>query len=96
MGCAAQPVKIRTETVEVLKPVIYCPKPDTSKLNRPDRLYIEDITSDTKYGETAIKYKATVKQLIDYIDRLELLLQEYEKYDDIPPELKEVENSEQP
>lgn len=95
-GCATA-IKTRTETVDVVKPVLYCPAVDLTELGRPIKLPIEDIRDGMPAGEVAIRYKATVKSLLDYIQRLELTLEEYGKfnksYDELTRELG-LENSE--
>ncbi len=90
VGCSTA-IKTRTETVEVSRPVLYCPAVDLTELARPEALPIGDIHPDMPAGEIAIRYKATVKLLLDYIERLELTLDEYGKfnksYDDLRQEL---------
>ena len=97
IGCAQQPVKIRTETVEVVRPILYCPAPNLEQLNRPDVLPIDKITPTTSPGEVAVLYKATVKLLIDYTDRLEIVLDQYkginETYDELVEELGLKQNN---
>lgn len=78
-GCATA-IKTRTETVEVSKPILYCPAVDFAELGRPPILPISDINSEMSPGEIAIRYKASLKILIDYIQRLELTLDEYGKF----------------
>jgi len=96
VGCSTA-IKTRTETVEISRPVLYCPAVDSTELGRPAALSIEDIRPDMPAGEIAIRYKATVRQLLDYIERLELTLEEYGKfnksYDELRQEL-ELENPE--
>lgn len=75
-GC--ETVKLRTETVEVVRPVLYCPAPDYEALDRPASLAIDDITPTMPAGEIAIRYKATVLQLQGYVQRLERTLDQYE------------------
>lgn len=97
-ACGMAPVKTRTETVTVDRPILYCPLPNYEALQRPQSLQIDVITDDTPHGEVAIAYKASVKQLLDYIDRLELTLSEYERFNKSYEELLEElrsENSEQ-
>lgn len=95
-GCATA-VKTRTETVEISRPVLYCPAVDLTELGRPTALPIADINPNMQAGEIAIRYKATVRQLLDYIERMELTLEEYGKfnksYDELRQEL-ELENPE--
>jgi len=90
-GCAQQAVKLRTETVEVIKPVLFCPAPNREELNRPESLPLEQIKSTSSDGEIAVLYKASVKQLLDYITRLELVLDQYDNvnttYEDLIKEL---------
>lgn len=93
-GCGSVEVKTRTETVEVVRPILYCPAVDAEQAARPEVLPIESITADMPPGEVAIRYKATVKQLIDYSNRLELLLQEYSKFSKSYDELKDELNLE--
>ena len=97
-GCAQQPVKIRTETVEVVKPILFCPAVDFTEIGRPETLPIDGITSETSQGEIAVRYKATLKQLLDYINRLELTLGEYatfnKSYEELIQEL-ELERDDQ-
>lgn len=76
-GCGGT-TKLRTETVEVVRPVLFCPAPDYEALDRPQSLAIDDITADMPVGEVAIRYKATVLQLQGYIQRLERSLDQYE------------------
>lgn len=78
VGCAGQ-VKIRTETIEVYKPILYCPAPNWEAIDRPVALAIEGITADSTPGEVAKRYKATVKQLQGYSKRLETSLTRYDK-----------------
>ncbi len=95
IGCSSPPKIIREiETVEVERPILYCPAVDTEQLARPGALPIDTITKDTPYGEVSILYKATVKTLIDYTKRLELILQEYETYNKSYEDLiKELEQN---
>lgn len=70
-------VKLRTETVEVKRPVLYCPAPNYEELDRPAALPIDSINANTPVGEVAVRYKATVLMLQQYIERLELTLEKY-------------------
>ncbi len=94
IGCSTA-IKTRTETVEVSKPILYCPAVDLGELGRPETLPIQDIHPDMPAGEIAIRYKASLRVLLDYIQRLELTLDEYGKfnksYEDLQREL-ETEN----
>ena len=88
-GCASNPpVKLRTETVEVFKPILYCPAPNWEGLDAPDPLAIEPITDETSDGEVAKRYKATVKQLQDYTERLEEALKKYDSTSEAYEELE--------
>ena len=95
-GCSELPVKVKTEIVEVNKPILYCPAVNKEELSRPDSLPIDNITNKTPGGEVAVLYKATVHTLIDYVNRLELILDQYEKfnksYDELTQELKLEKN----
>lgn len=77
-GCGSTPVKLRTETVEVFKPILYCPAPDLQAISRPETLAYETITNDTSPGEVVKRYKASIIQLRDYISRLETSLMKYD------------------
>lgn len=88
IGCSQQPVKLRTETVEVYKPILYCPAPDWTGLDRPSPLAIDSITKNTSGGEVVKRYKATIKQLQDYTDRLEERLKQYDRTSKSYEELK--------
>jgi len=91
-GCSTPPVKLRTETVEVVKPILYCPAPDVEVLGRPSTLAIDQITASTSQGEIAVLYKASMKQLIDYIDRMEQTIAQYAEFNKSYEELiKELE-----
>lgn len=89
VGCGGGGVKLRTETVEVVRPVLYCPAPDYEALDRPASLAIDSITTNMSPGEVAIRYKATVRQLQDYIQRLETTLDQYEDTSGALDELRE-------
>lgn len=89
VGCQTAPVKLRTETVEVFKPVLYCPAPNYEGLDRPDPLAIESITPNMEPGEVAKRYKAAIRQLQDYADRLERSLQKYDSTSEAYDELRE-------
>lgn len=78
IGCGSNPVKLRTEVVEVHKPILYCPAPNWEEIKRPEVLPIDSITPGTPDGEVVKRYKATVKQLQDYSTRLERSLQQYD------------------
>lgn len=90
VGCTTSPEKIKTETIEVIKPVLYCPPPDWSGLRRPT-LAIEHVTGQTPDGEVAKRYRASIIQLKDYAERLETALKQYDKtsqdYEKIKTEL---------
>jgi len=92
-GCGTQAIKTETETVEVVRPILYCPHVDMKKVDRPTSLPIDHITKDTSDGEVAKLYKATIKVLVDYTNRLELILQEYnsfnKSYEELTEELKQ-------
>lgn len=76
-GCAFSPPKVRTEVVNVDRPVLYCPAPDYEKIQRPKSLPTDAITPTTSDGEVAVRYKATIMVLEAYIQRLELALDGY-------------------
>lgn len=96
-GCfGSVPVKTRTEVVEVHKPILYCPAPNWIEIQRPNSLAIDSITPNMSDGEVVKRYKATVKQLQDYAERLELSLERYDStnaaYEELRKEfLKEKE-----
>lgn len=90
VGCGSAPVKLRTETVEVFKPILYCPAPKWNELDRPE-LAIHQLTTDQAQspGEVAKHYKATVRQLEDYANRLERALQQYDSTNAAYEELRQ-------
>lgn len=87
-GCGSSPVKLRTETVEVFKPILYCPAPNWNELDRPEPLAIDMITPDMEPGEVAKRYKATIIQLQDYADRLQRALEKYDSTNEAYKELR--------
>lgn len=91
VGCGSVEVKTRTETVEVQRPILYCPAVDLTELARPQTLPIDSITPQTPPGEIAVRYKATLRLLLDYIERLELTIDQYGKfnksYEDLEAEI---------
>lgn len=88
VGCGH--VRLKTETVEVYKPILYCPAPNWDELARPV-LAIDTMTPRQRkdLGEVAKHYKATVKQLIDYSYRLERELEQYDKTNEAYAKLKD-------
>ena len=95
VGCSTA-IKTRTETVEVSKPILYCPAVDLTELGRPEALPIQDIHPDMPAGEIAIRYKASMKILLDYIERLELTVDEYGKFNKSYEDLQRELESENP
>ena len=92
-GCSGIGTNVRTETVTVERPVLWCPAPDFDALHRPQTLAIETITPSMSDGEIAVRYKATVKQLQSYVSRLEQYLLQYKKTSDELELLKQqIEN----
>lgn len=88
VGCGSSPIKTRTETVEVFKPVLYCPSPNWNELDRPSPLAIKGITPQTSAGEVAKFYTITIIQLQEYITRLEKTLQQYDDTNQAYEELR--------
>lgn len=72
VGCGSLQVK------EVHKPILYCPAPNTDKIGRPDPLAHQSVTDNMSEGEVVKRYKASVKQLLDYSVRLEKALRKYD------------------
>jgi len=68
--------KVTTQVVKVQTPVLYSPKPPL--IDRPD-LLIHDMTIDQRNdaGSVAKYYKATVLQLLGYVEQLEEALDSY-------------------
>lgn len=87
IGCSSTPER-QIEIQYVDKPVLYCPAPNWEQLSTPE-LAITDITDSTPDGEVAKRYKATIKQLQDYVD---MLVIELKKYDDANQTLKDMKN----
>ena len=71
VGCTTVP-KIETKTV--LVPTLFCPAPpENTKPNLP----IYSISSRDDIGDVVVKYKATVRSLIDYSNRQESIIRMY-------------------
>lgn len=92
MITACAPLRKETEVQDVNKPILYCPAPD--KVERPE-LAIHTISQDDSQGVVVKKYKATVKQLLDYSRQLESQLQKYNKTNEAYEELREDFNKQQ-
>lgn len=90
VGCGSNPVKKETEVQQVNKPILYCPAPQN--IERP-QLATETIKAEDSSGEIAKKYKAAVRQLLDYSKQLESQLNRYdqtnEAYQQLRQEFKE-------
>lgn len=75
-GCSLFSPKIKTDVQKVLIPVVSIPMPP--EMERPelpiDNMSQEQIDSD---GEVVKHYKATVKVLQNYINELELVIENY-------------------
>lgn len=71
VGCSV-PTKVVTQ--EVITPVLSCPKPII--LTKPT-LPINEISETDSIGVVALKYKATVYILLDYINQQERVLELY-------------------
>lgn len=80
VGCDT--LKNKKEIVKVNVPIMYCPTPDRVALDRPTELYIDKIDPNTPDGDVVKYYKATVKQLQGYVNRLESVIDQYEKSSD--------------
>jgi hypothetical protein len=72
VGCATTTPEIQIK--EVMVPQLYCPVPP--EISKPD-LPINTITETDDIGDVVIKYKATVKALIDYSESLESIILTY-------------------
>lgn len=76
-GCSALGERtIATQTVKVQVPVLYTPTPPV--LIRPD-LAIHELPSGARnnYAQIARHYKITVIQLLNYVEQLEIVLDDY-------------------
>jgi hypothetical protein len=70
-GCAALP---RVETKVVQVPVLFCPAPPDNP--RP-RIWTDLIGQDEDIGNAVVKYKATIRALLDYSSRQEEIIKMY-------------------
>lgn len=88
-GCTVLPQRVKTETVTVKVPVLYCPAPPKDVLVRP-KLPINDIQpgDESDPGKVAQNYKATVKTLQNYSFILEKTVKQYQKYNNMHPKVK--------
>jgi len=76
-GCSALGDRtIATQTIKVQVPVLYTPTPPV--LIRPD-LAIHELPSGARnnYAQIARHYKITVIQLLNYVEQLEIVLDDY-------------------
>ena len=74
VGCETVPKK---EIVTIQQPILYCPAPNWGELDRP-ALAIDSINNSTSAGGIAQRYRASIKQLEDYVERLTRTLQQYD------------------
>jgi len=78
-GCHHNPEKVvEVQTVEVYRPVLYCPAPNREGLDRPLSLAYQEINDSTTSGEVVKRYKASIVQLQEYIRRLEKTVDRYD------------------
>ena len=73
-GCASTSTVPKIETQFVHVPVLYSPIPPV--VERP-KLMIDTLTPQSDAGDVALAYRATVKQLIQYAEILELIISKY-------------------
>lgn len=87
VGCGTNPI-VETKVQYVNKPILYCPEPPN--IEHPT-LLIDKLTEHDKnnHGVVAQAYKATIKQLLNYITELELIIAQYDKTSKDYKELKE-------
>lgn len=87
IGCSSNPI-VESKIQYVNKPILYCPEPPT--VEKPI-LLIDNLSENDKNnpGLVAKTYKATIKQLTNYIEQLELILGQYIKTSKDYQELKE-------
>lgn len=70
-GCTSTP---KIEIKEVYKPILYCPAPPSIK--KP-LLALNTIKDSDSAGDVVVKYKASIRALIDYSESLELIIENY-------------------
>lgn len=73
VACSSAP---KIEVKEVYKPVFYCPAPPVVK--KP-QLALNTIKDSDSAGDVVVKYKASIRALIDYSESLELIIENYSK-----------------
>lgn len=72
-ACSSTPeVVIETRYVHI--PVLYSPEPPP--IERPD-LVIDSLNPESDSGDVALAYRATVRQLLQYSRKLELVIDQY-------------------
>lgn len=75
-GCGFLPVQ--EKIIQVDRPILYCPAPKWELAKSPYPLAVDGITKDMSAGEVAKRYNASIIQLRDYSQRLELMLEQYQ------------------
>lgn len=70
--------KVKTQTVVVSKPVIYCPAP---KIPTKPKLAIQSISPQSQNADVLRAYGQSVEQLINYSNSLRRNLKAYEGLD---------------
>lgn len=88
-GCATMGGATKTDIQYVYKPILVCPEPPST--SRP-LLLIDQLSEDDKVdpGKVAQSYKATVKQMSDYIEELETIIKHYDTTSKQYEELRKV------
>jgi hypothetical protein len=71
-GCTSVPV-VQTKLVNT--PTLFCPAPPENP--RPT-LWTDHIGQDEDLGNAVVKYKATIRALLDYAERQERIIQMYQ------------------
>lgn len=81
-GCASFPERgINTQIIKINTPVLYSPPPP--EFDRPD-LIIHELTEAQKRdpGQVVKYYRATVIQLLGYVEQLETVVESYDTVSD--------------
>jgi len=82
-ACSSTVPKVETQIVSV--PTLYCPPPPED--HRPS-LPINTIGKDDDIGTAAVKYKATVRALLDYAERQEKIIEMYKTLSEISKDVE--------
>jgi len=94
-GCSTMNGAVKTDVKYVYKPLLVCPAPPA--MEKP-LLLIDQLSEEDKKdpGKVAQAYKASVKQLTNYLNDLELVVKQYDATSKQYEELKKIVDEQYP